>query len=87
MGTTVLMTDLIVVMRHLAVYAKLKNTKEAAINPFDTPLGVEFPFPNQMNFIVNLISLLCTPLDRDAPYDGVTGMHTQGNGHIYEIAA
>lgn len=74
-------------MRHLAVYAKLKNSKDTAINPFDTPLGVEFPFPNQMNFIVNLISLLCTPLDRDAPYDGVTGMVIEAVKEAYKLHA
>lgn len=61
-------------MRHLAVYAKLRNTKDAAVNPFDTPLGVFYPFPSHMEFLVNLLSLLCTPLDRTNPTDGISGI-------------
>lgn len=57
--------------RGLAVFARLRNTRETAVNPFDTPLGCPFPLPNHAEFLVNLLSLLCTPLSETAPGDGV----------------
>ena len=60
--------------RGLAVFARLRNTSEAAVNVFDTPLGCPYPLPNHADFLVNLLSLLCTPLNETAPGDGVADL-------------
>ncbi|MDR1856913.1 MAG: hypothetical protein LBR22_07110 [Desulfovibrio sp.] len=60
--------------RHLAVFARLRNEREAAVNPFDTPLGCPRPLPAHMDFLVNLLSLLCTPHAETAPADGVADL-------------
>lgn len=60
--------------RHLAVFARLRNTRESAVNPFDTPLGCPEPLPNHAGFLVNLLALVCTPLNETSPADGVTDL-------------
>ncbi len=37
-------------LKYLAVYKRLKNTREFAVNPFDTPLGVYKPLPAHKAF-------------------------------------
>jgi intracellular multiplication protein IcmB len=59
---------------HLAAYHRLQMTEEYSINPFDTPLGVTEPLPSHKSFLVNFLSLLATPLQEDAPPEGVTGV-------------
>lgn len=61
-------------LKHLAEFAQLRNTADSAINPFDTPLGCTIPLPPHQDFLINLLALLCTPLNTTAPMDGVTGM-------------
>lgn len=61
-------------LKHLAEFAQLRNTADSAINPFDTPLGCTMPLPPHQDFLLNLLALLCTPLNVTAPMDGVTGM-------------
>lgn len=60
--------------KYLASYHRLRMTSEYAINPFDTPLGYRFPPPGQINFLINFVSLLSTPLADAAPPDGITGL-------------
>lgn len=69
--------------RHLAVFAKLRNVREAAINPFDTPLGCEEPLPGHANFLINLLALLCTPLSDTAPADGVMDLLREALDAVY----
>lgn len=57
--------------RHLAVYRRMRMTADDAINPFDTPLGCRKPLISQDFFLRNLVALLCTPLDAEAPPNGV----------------
>jgi intracellular multiplication protein IcmB len=57
--------------KYLAAYHRLRPVEEDAINPFDTPLGCRKPFPSQTSFLINLLSLIGTPLDKKAPPDGV----------------
>lgn len=59
---------------YLAAYHRLRMTPDYAINPFDTPLGCRKPLPAHKNFLVNLLSLFATPLNEDAPQDGVPGI-------------
>ena len=73
--------------RHLAVFTRLRNVREAAINPFDTPLGCDAPLPNHAGFLVNLLALLCTPLNETAPADGVTDMLREALDAVYRKLA
>jgi intracellular multiplication protein IcmB len=58
----------------MAQYHRLRMEKEYAINPFDTPLGIYRPLPRHRSFLVNLLSLLCTGLNEDAPQDAIGGI-------------
>ena len=60
--------------RYLAVYRRLRMTPEYSINPLDTPLGCRLPLPSHITFLTNFVTLLCTPLDSDAPPDGVENL-------------
>jgi len=60
--------------RHLAMYERLLNTREYAVNVFDTRLGLRVPLSNQKAFLVNFLSYLATPDDKSLPPDGVLGM-------------
>ena len=44
-----------------AVYYKLSNTKEDAINVFDTQLGCRYPTEKEKSFLIRFLSLLLTP--------------------------
>lgn len=70
--------------KHLAAYHRLRMTRDYAINPFDTPLGCHAPLPNHRAFLLNLLSLLATPLNATAPYDGVAGIAGTVIDAVYE---
>lgn len=70
--------------RHLALYRRLRQQREDAINPFDTPLGCDRPLPNHLEFLVNFLSLLATPDDKEAPEDGVEGVIRQAVKYAYD---
>lgn len=59
---------------HLAAYHRLTMSEEYCINPLDTQLGARFPTPPERSFLVNLISLLVTPIGEPKPYDGMADM-------------
>lgn len=56
---------------HLVTYQRLEMRSAYAINPFDTQLGARFPTPQERSFLVNLLSLLATPVAAARPYDGI----------------
>lgn len=60
--------------KHLAAYHRLRMTEDYAINPFDTPLGCRKPLPAHRAFLVNLLTLLCAPLEGEAPDKDVPGL-------------
>lgn len=60
--------------RHLAAYHRMRMTEEYSINPFDTQLGCRYAAPAERAFLVNFITLLATPVGKDAPYDGLSDM-------------
>lgn len=60
--------------RHLAASIRLRMTPEFSINSFDTQLGCRFPLPHEESFLVNFMSLLVTPMGKDAPADGMVGL-------------
>ena len=70
--------------KHLAAYHRLRMTPDYAVNLFDTPLGCRKPLPSHKAFLVNLLSLLATPLDVTAPADGVPGLIGRAIDLAYE---
>lgn len=58
--------------RHEAMHFKLKMSPEYAVNPFDTQLGCRYPLPEERSYLIELLTLLCTPPGQAAPYDGMT---------------
>jgi intracellular multiplication protein IcmB len=63
-------------LKHLAVYERIRMEKKYAVNPFDTWTGLRFPTPSQKGFMVNLLTLIGTPIghDSDGPPIGVPGL-------------
>lgn len=57
--------------QHEAAYYRLQMSYQYAINPFDTQLGCRYPLPDERSFLVELMTLLCTPPGYDKPYDGM----------------
>jgi len=70
--------------KHLAAYHRLRMTPEHSINPFDTPLGCRKPLPSHKAFLINFLSLLCTPFGDSAPGDSVPGMLGRAIDLAYE---
>ncbi len=60
--------------KHFVAYHRMRMTPDFSINPFDTQLGARFPTPQERGFIVNFLSLLCTPVGMTKPYDGISDM-------------
>ncbi|HGF3969416.1 TPA: type IV secretion protein DotO [Yersinia enterocolitica] len=62
-------------LKHLVLYARLQNTASNCINPLDVHLGARYPLPKWREFIVNFITLLITPVERQGkPYEGMTSL-------------
>lgn len=57
--------------QHEAAYYRLQMAHQYAINPFDTQLGCRAPLPDERSYLVELMTLLCTPPGHDKPYDGM----------------
>ncbi len=57
--------------QHEAAYYRLQMSHQFAINPFDTQLGCRTPMPEERSYLVELMTLLCTPAGYDKPYDGM----------------
>ncbi|MGB0719872.1 MAG: type IV secretion protein IcmB, partial [Bdellovibrionales bacterium] len=57
--------------QHEAAYYRLQMSHQYAINPFDTQLGCRNPLPDERSYLVELMTLLCTPPGYDKPYDGM----------------
>lgn len=57
--------------QHEAAYYRLQMTPEYAINPFDTQLGLRKPLVDERSYLVELLTLLCTPPGAERPYDGI----------------
>ena len=51
-----------------ALYKKLKNNPDYAINVFDTHLGSRYPTEQDRLLIVNFLSLVMTPVGENKPY-------------------
>ncbi|MCB1538569.1 MAG: type IV secretion protein IcmB [Rhodospirillales bacterium] len=57
--------------RHEAAYYRLQMSPQYAINPFDTQLGCRQPLIDERSYLVELLTLLCTPPGAERPYDGI----------------
>lgn len=57
--------------QHEATYYRLQMAHKFAINPFDTQLGCRYPLPDERSYLVELLTLLCTPPGHEKPYDGI----------------
>ncbi len=57
--------------KHEAEYYRLQMAHDYAVNPFDTQLGCRFPLIDERSYLVELLTLLCTPPGYDRPYDGI----------------
>ena len=53
--------------QHEAEYYVLRDTKESAINPFDTLLGSRYPTATERGFLANFLALLLTPAGAKEP--------------------
>lgn len=58
--------------RQEVVHFRLLMTPEYAVNPFDTQLGCRYPLPDERSYLVELLTLICTPPGQAQPYDGMT---------------
>ena len=57
--------------QHEAAAHRLQMTQQYAVNPFDTQLGCRFPLLDERSYLVELMTLLCTPPGHERPYDGI----------------
>lgn len=57
--------------RQEAVSFRLQMTKEFSVNPFDTKLGSRYPQINERSYLIEVLTLLCTPAGQSEPYDGI----------------
>lgn len=56
---------------HEASYYRLQMSHQYAVNPFDTQLGCRYPLPDERSYLIELLTLLCTPPGHEKPYDGI----------------
>lgn len=57
--------------QHEVSYYRLQMAHKFAINPFDTQLGMRYPLMDERSYLVELLTLLCTPPGYEKPYDGI----------------
>tara|TARA_R110002124_G_scaffold287365_1_gene474292 strand:- start:226489 stop:229467 length:2979 start_codon:yes stop_codon:yes gene_type:complete len=57
--------------QHEASYYRLQMSHKYAINPFDTQLGCRYPLIDERSYLMELMTLLCTPPGYSQPYDGI----------------
>lgn len=58
-------------LQHQAAAHRMQMTQQYAINPFDTQLGCRIPMQDERSYLVELITLLCTPPGIERSYDGI----------------
>lgn len=74
--------------QNVAKYIRIQNTKEYQFNPFDTPIGCEFPLPNHTGYLLNLVSTICYSLQTDEGIKGrLPGMVTSILRETYKAFA
>lgn len=68
--------------KHEAVWQTLSMSDAFAINPFDTQIGLRYPLADERNFLINFLSLVCTPEGATEPVEGMVGLI----GNVIDIA-
>ena len=58
--------------RHEVVAYRLQMNQQFAINPFDTKLGMRYPQVTERSFLIEILTVLCTPPGQAEPYDGIS---------------
>jgi intracellular multiplication protein IcmB len=58
--------------RKEVLHFRLLMTPEYSVNPFDTQMGCRYPLPDERAYLIELLTLICTPPGQDQPYDGMT---------------
>lgn len=64
-------------LRHLAISKRMSTNIENSVNVFDTPLGARYPTTQDLNFLINFLSIVCT--------DGVTPIGSEMTGLIRAV--
>lgn len=57
--------------QHEAASYRLQMNQQYAINPFDTKLGMRYPQATERSFLIEILTLICTPAGQAEPYDGI----------------
>lgn len=57
--------------QHEVVYKRLRMVPEDSINPADTLLGMRGPMPLHRSFMINLLTLLATPVGQESAPDTI----------------
>lgn len=71
-------------LKHLAIYERIQNTSDYAINIFDTILGSRYPTPSDSAFLKNILTLLMTPAGSSDPYESTDAMVSKIVAKAYE---
>lgn len=58
--------------RHEVAAYRLQMNQQYSINPFDTKLGMRYPQVTERSFLIEMLTLLCTPPGQVEPYDGIS---------------
>lgn len=58
--------------KYLAYMHTLRNNRENAVNMLDPKLGLRYPLDGDMGAIVDFLTALVTPAERDRPYDNMS---------------
>ena len=58
--------------RHEVAAYRLQMNQQFAINPFDTKLGMRYPQVTERSFLIEILTVLCTPPGQADPYDGIS---------------
>ncbi len=69
--------------RNEAVSFRLQMNNNYAINPFDTKLGMRYPQVTERSFLIELVTMLCTPPGQTVPYDGIAQLAGMVVDEIY----
>ncbi len=72
-------------LKHLVVYERIQNTKEYAINIFDTMLGSRYPTPSELTFLKNLMTLIMTPVGAKSAYESTDALVLKVIKKAYEV--
>lgn len=71
-------------LKHLAIYERIQNTSNYAINIFDTVLGSRYPTPSDSAFLKNILTLLMTPAGKSDPYESTDALVSKIVAKAYE---